>query len=484
MHDGSHKNPKIQHRFRSVRQVPMCRSTVSRALGAALLSAALAGCALYHARPLPEQTDLATKLAPLQVDVSKMQLPGLKPHGFDPVQGLDMTDAAILAVLNNPGLRTARSEAGAARAQAFAAGLLPGPELSASRDVPSGNGNTPGLVTGRSVGIGYQLSSLFTRGAEQAAAEAGAKQADLQLLWDEWQVAQEARVLFVQCRMDQDKNALLGKLEQAMSERYAATQQALARGDVALDTVGTDLATLGDVQSRASAAARDRNIACRSLNELLGLAPEVQLQLLAPDAPMDVTQEEISTALAKLPQRRPDLVALQFGYAAEDAQVRRAVRAQFPAITLGVNRANDTSDIRTHGLDLTLGFPFLFGGADTVHAEEASRDALWQAYQQRLDESASEVQQLAADLALLKTRLASLQTSAGDAEQIAQSADAAYARGDLAAPAYYDLTISALNRRLDTLDAQAEALDLHIALETLLGLPPEDLRHPIDEAQP
>ena len=460
----------------------MCKSTVSRVLCAALLSAVIAGCALYHERPLPEQTDLATSLTPLQVDVSTMQLPGLKPHSFDPAQGLDMTDAAILAVLNNPGLRTTRSEAGAARAQAFAAGLLPGPELSASRDRPTGN--TAGLVTGRSIGINYQLSSIFTRGAEQAAAEASARQADLELLWDEWQVAQQARVLFVQCRLDQDKNALLGKLEQAMSERYAATQQALARGDVALDTVGTDLAALGDVQTRASATARDQNSACRSLNELLGLDADVPLQLLAPDASADVAPDEIHAALAKLPQRRPDLVALQFGYAAEDAQVRRAVRAQFPAITLGLNRANDTSNVHTNGVSLSLGFPFLFGGTDTVHAEEASRDALWQAYQQRLDESQTDVRTLVTDIGLLKTRLASLRSSAGDAEQIAQSADAAYARGDLTAPAYYDLTISALNRRLDTLDAQAETLDLHIALETLLGLPPEDLRQPIDEAQP
>src|SRR5579863_3780157 len=183
----------------------MATYTLYRLAGAPLALLLLAGCAAYSDRPLPDKPDLAPSVPDIKVDVRELRLPGLAPHPYDPAKGLDRTDAAILAVLNNPGLRTARSEAGAARAQAFAAGLLPGLELSVSRDVPSGNGNTPGLMTGRSVGIGYQLSSLFTRGAEQAAAEAGAKQADLQLLWDEWQVAQEARVLFVQCRMDQDK---------------------------------------------------------------------------------------------------------------------------------------------------------------------------------------------------------------------------------------------------------------------------------------
>lgn len=459
----------------------MSQPALRLGIAATLVCAALGGCALYHARPLPDQTDLAPAIAPLKVDLSAMRLPGLKPHPVDPDQGLDMTSAAILAVINNPALKTARAEAHASAAQAFAAGLLPGPDLTASRDTPSGNGNTPGLAAGRSVGISYQLSALFTYGTAQAAAEAGAHQADLELLWREWQVAQEARVLFLQCSVDRDKAAVLGDLERTLSARYAAMQRAETRGDVALDQLGTDLAALGDVQSRATAAARDENSACRGLNEFLGLAPEVVLKLLPADAPPAVAADTIAAALKDLPQRRPDLVALQYGYAAEDAQVRRAVWNQFPAIGVGVNRSSDTTGIHSHGLDLTLSFPFLFGAIDAVHAEESSRDALWQAYQQRLDESSDEVKELAADYQLLRTHLDSLQSSAGDAEQIAKSADAAYARGDLSAPAYYDLTISALNRRLDTLDTRVETLDLQIALETLLGLPPEDLRHPIDE---
>src|SRR5579863_3187739 len=462
----------------------MATYTLYRLAGAPLALLLLAGCAAYSDRPLPDKPDLAPSVPDIKVDVRELRLPGLAPHPYDPAKGLDMTDAAILAVLNNPGLRTARSEAHAARVQSFAAGLLPGPQLSASRDRPSSDNTASGLVTGKSVGLAYDLGPLFTSGAEQAAAEAQALQADLDLLWEEWQVAQEARVLFLQCRGDRQKLALLGDLKQAMQARYDAERAALKSGDIAFDSLSVDLAALQDVQTRADALAQDENNACGALNGVLGLSPGVRLELLAPEQPSAIPPARIEAALADLPHRRPDLVALQYGYTAQDKEVRRAVLAQFPSIGIGINRASDTSSVRTTGFSLSLNFPFIFGGPKQVHAAEAERDALWQAYQQRLDETGTEVRLTVADLAILQDESDKLSASEGDAEQATQSASSAYARGDLTAPAFYDLTIAALNRRLEGLDLDAEIQQFHLGLETLLGLPPEDLRHPTDETSP
>lgn len=443
----------------------------------------LAGCAAYSARPLPEQPDLAARPADVKVEVKSLQLPDLKPHAYGPSKGLDMTDIAILAVVNNPALRTARREARAARVQSFAAGLLPGPTLSASRDRPTGN-NPPGLVVGRSLGFGYDLGPLFTSGAEQAAAEAQAQQADLDLLWAEWQVAQQARALFLQCGTDRTESKLLGALKQAMQQRYEAEQAALKSGDLAFDNLSAELAALQDVQTRADTLARQESDDCAALVELLGLAPGTPLTLLTPDPVADIPAASVDAALKELPKRRPDLVALRYGYQAQDEEVRRAVLAQFPSIGVGINRANDTSDVHTVGFSVSLSFPFIFGGAKQVRAAEADRDALWQAYQQRLDETEGEVRQSAADLNLLQSELATLKVGTGDAEAMGRSADAAYAHGDLTAPAYYDLSIASLNRRLEGLDLETQAQQLHLALATLLGLPPDDLQHPIDESRP
>ncbi|MDE2070520.1 MAG: TolC family protein [Gammaproteobacteria bacterium] len=416
------------------------------------------------------------------MDVSKINLPGLQPHPFDPAKGLDGTDVAILAVVNDPALKTARAAAHAGEAQAFVAGMLPGPQLSYSLDHPQGQ--APLYVNGYSAGIAYDLSALVEHSAANAAARAGAKQVDLDLLWQEWQVAQQARLQYLDCLNNRRKLELLENLQQGMQSRYQAEQHAYATGNLSSADLGLELAALQNVQILVVSTAAARNTSCHALSEILGLQPDVVLNLAPNDDPVQLpTEGQITAALAKLPERRPDLLALQYGYQSQDEEVWRAVLAQFPGIGFGVNRAQDTSDVHTVGFSVSLNFPFLSGGAAAVHAAEATRDALWQQYQQRLNEAVSEVHLIRTDLAVLDRELDQMQTAAADSRQMLTGAQAAYARSDLTAPAYYDLTTAALGHRLTMLDLQTQRRQLRIALETLLGLPAEDLMHPVSETQ-
>ncbi len=88
-------------------------SSIRVALAAtASATALLSGCAVYHAKPLPSSDSLLTQaaLARVQIDPAKMPLPELAAHRFDPSDGFDMEDVAILAVANNPDLRLARDD--------------------------------------------------------------------------------------------------------------------------------------------------------------------------------------------------------------------------------------------------------------------------------------------------------------------------------------------------------------------------------------
>lgn len=438
-------------------------------------SLTLAGCALYHARPLPAQPDLAKRLPLPPVQASTLHLPALAPHPFDARGGLDMTDVAILAVLNDPALKTLRAEARANAAQVFAAGLLPGPQLSYSRDHPA----TPGYANAHNVGIAYDLNAIVASYFQKQAAAATARQGSLDVLWAEWQVAAEARLLYVRVLQDERKLALLKRLQQVVDARYRGLRQALKRGDVTYATAGILLAAVQDVDARVQATERDASDARYALNELLGVAPQLSLPLRAAEVVPPAPAADIAAALKALPQRRPDLIALRYSYASADAELRRAVLAQFPGITLGVNRANDTSNVRTIGFSVSLNFPFLTGGPAEVRAAEASRDALWQTYQQRLDEAVSGVHTVAADLRIVERQLAGVRASLPQTERAWQAAQDALRRGDLAAPAYYDLAVSSLNRQLQAVDLETEQQQLRLVLATLLGLPPEDLRRPV-----
>jgi cobalt-zinc-cadmium efflux system outer membrane protein len=86
---------------------------------------ALVGCATYRAEPLGVHATLPERIQDITVDARQMPLPELAAHAFDPRDGLDMTEAAMLAVVNNPDLKIARAASGVAHAQAFAAGCSP-----------------------------------------------------------------------------------------------------------------------------------------------------------------------------------------------------------------------------------------------------------------------------------------------------------------------------------------------------------------------
>src|SRR5487761_253456 len=233
--------------------------------------------------------------------VRDILLPGLKPHPFDPAKGLDMTDVAILAVVNNPALRTARAQAHAGEAQAFVAGLLPGPQINYSLDHPTHQG--PQYVNAYSAGLAYELTALLAHGAARAASRATAKQVDLDLLWQEWQVAQQARLLYVDCLNNERKLSVLKRLQDGMQQGYRAEQRAYKAGNLSLADLGLDLAVLQNLQTLASTTATSRNAGCRALNEILGLKPEVELKLVPDEAlAPDISAHMIDEALVKLPQ--------------------------------------------------------------------------------------------------------------------------------------------------------------------------------------
>ena len=87
-----------------------------------------------------------------------LRLPGVGPrHIVDPSRGLDIDSVAILAVLNDPELKAVRVRAGVARAQLFAAGLLPDPQLSLDLVHPTSG---IGTVNGWTVGVTQELGAL------------------------------------------------------------------------------------------------------------------------------------------------------------------------------------------------------------------------------------------------------------------------------------------------------------------------------------
>ena len=430
----------------------------------------LAGCASYHSHPLPKEPDLAGKAAGLKAPAKPLRIPGLPDHHtLDPTDGLDRTETVLAAVMNNPDLRAARSKQGVQRAQLLQAGLLPDPQLSASLDHPTSAG--PGLVNGYSLGLAQDLQALITRGAARKARKEKVRQVDLNILWQEWQVAEQARTLFIEHRTQDRLQALFHRMRKLYARRYRSDKAALHRGDLTLSTTAGDLSRLVQARSRLRQLARERNRTDHRLRALLGLRPDAALHLVGEVSARPLAASALHRATAALPRRRPDLLALRAGYASQEARVRRAILAQFPAVQVGINRASDTSAVRTVGLGISIQLPLFNGNRGRIAVARATRGHLRRVYQARLDGAVNQAHRVWKRTRLLARQLEALRGELPELRTMAHRTRRGLEAGDVNAATWVDLEGQLLAKQAESVRLRAKLQKAGVALDTLLGMP-------------
>ena len=434
---------------------------------ALLVSALLAGCAAYRPLALPTDDALLRDVARLAVDADRMPDAALAAHRFDPSDGLDITEVAMLAVANNPELRLARADAGVTRAQAFSAGLLPDPQLALGRETAMGS--PAGATVAFTAGLTVDIAALLARSSTHAAAAADARKSRLDLLWQEWQTVAKARLLFVKLDAITRSQDVLGQQRTLLRQRFDAATRAVERGLVNSDAATPQLTAYEDANRQWNDQERQRNQARHDLDALLGVAPEVTLRLVGPADVGTMDADQVRAAIAESPRRRPDLLALQAGFEAQDDRYRGALRAQFPAITVGPTRARDTSDVNTAGFSLGITLPLFNRNRGNIAIESATRDKLRIDYQQRLDATAVESHRLLDEQAILRRQLAEIDASLPALALAAERAGKAYAASNIDALALTNVEGALLARRLERIAAQQALQEQAIALQALLG---------------
>ena len=445
--DGAGPEPERATGARSRRRLP------GRWLLLWLVPLLLPACATYHRVPLASGSDLKARPV-LQVPVKSLQIPGLeKSHAFSPADGLDMTEVATLAVLNNPGLKATRLKAGVAGAQLLQAGLLPNPRVSPGFVHPTGG--PPPLSNGYSVGLSQDLSALVTRSAARAGARAHRGQVNLNILWQEWQVAQQGRQLFVQARAQDRLQSILKTRRRLNARRYRRDRQALQQGNLTLSAVSADLVGLVDADTRLRKLERARNKTWHALDALLGLQPGVKLRLTGPARSTPFPPKAFRDALRHLPDRRPDLRALRLGYESQEQAVRKAILRQFPSLSVGLTRGRDTSEVSTVGFGVTLSLPLFNHNQGHIAAARATRAVLRQTYQARLDQAVNHAHELWRATRIMSRQLAALQGRLPTLEQTTGAAQRSFEHRDMSAGTYINLRSSLLAKRAEAVRLQA-----------------------------
>lgn len=394
-----------------------------------LLMFGLNGCASYSAAPLP--TGLAPPLENrrLASDAAKLEHPRLRPLAVDLAQPLSPDQLAVIAVIANPDLKAARAKANLAHAQAFQARLLPDPQVSIGLDKPLQNDAT--LVIALSGALSFDTSSLYRTPLAAAQGRRADEQARLDLAWQEWQVAGQAKILGARVLGLTEQATLTNGARQRAESMLTVTLRATARGDLRGSDLEARRIAAADTAERARSAQRDLAAASLDLNKLLGLSPGVRVQLAAVSSTPH-PRPQIAQLVALALERRLDLLALRQGYESQEAALQLAVLDQYPRLGLTLTRARDTGGVQTFGPAVSFDLPLWNRSRGGIRVAAATRAQLRAEYEARLAATRSDIAALVSGLEIGLRQRAEIAAQVGPLRDYVVSVEAAAGRGDLA----------------------------------------------------
>ena len=466
---------------------------VSRALllasGCALVLAS--GCAGPPPRPLTADA-VEAALAPPDLALVREQVrvraplavhPLLPSIPFDERDGLSADEAAILAVLTNPTLHAARDRRGIAEAELLRAGILPNPELSAAVGWPAGSG-TDDTVTGLDFGLDWDVSALIARGARRDAAREHVRAVDLDVAWEEWQVAEGAKLHLQRLALARQRREAARRAVAAARRTLEATRRAVELGVRTGPELDDAHAGLEQVRVRLAEEEAAAEVERVALHRALGLPtdgapggrdPEIKIEPeLAPGAPRlhalrTRPLPPVAELTAELPDRRLDLAGLRAGYASQDARVRAAARSRFPKIGIGLDAGRDPEGIETVGGGVRIELPLFDRNQGEIAVTQATRQELFDDYAARLADARAEVARIVAEIDGARRRLdLASRGEIARARRVRRARRAAdQGTGDRFAVGRAEAAL--VTARAERLDLEGRLADLAVALEIATG---------------
>lgn len=434
----------------------------------------LISCSAYHPKPLTEQTVHQQQESPsaeqLSILATQIKHPYLQVIPFNIKDGLSPDEAAILAVLRNPELRAIRNRHGIAAAQILQAGLLPNPRVSYNFAALTG-GLTQGKVTGLGLGLDWEVTALITQANKIAAAEAEQQAVDLQVAWQEWQLAQAAKTAVYQLVVYAKQQALLEEINQRLEENRVRMQQAADQGLVTeLDRVAATTAK-NAVDIRLQAVMQQKNQHQQRLNRALGLKPYDAINLQQTiDLTRSLSMPTYDELIKNLSHRRLDLMALQQGYQNQEQQLHIAVLQQFPKISIGITQTRNNSNYYTLGAGIAVTLPIFDQNQGVIALASATRQQLFDEYSNREFQAKADIAELLVTITSLNKQIESVNHAIPNLETLVNAYRVAIEHGQIDVLNYYTAWNNWIEKRVELLTLQLQLVEARIALEIATGI--------------
>ena len=444
---------------------------IKQSLHLCVLSA-LAACSSYHPQPLNPQSLAEQNQAPtpaqLQILAGQIKHPLLKQVAFDLTDGLSADEAAILAVLQNPELRLARAKHGIANAQLLQAGLLPNPRVAYNFSALSGGLDT-GKVQGYGISLDWEVTALLTQDQRISAAEAEQQAIDLQIAWQEWQIAQAAKLACYQLQVYQIQQKLLTDSLQRLQSNQQQLEQAVAQGWATLAESTTATSATDTLVYRQQALLQQTSLQQQRLNRALGRKPDetVALQTISLADELIVPSQEQLTQ--NLNQQRLDLLALQQTYQVQEEQVQIAVLQQFPKISIGPTQSKNNSNYYTVGGGIAITLPLFDQNQGAIALATATRQSVFDEYHNRDFQSKADIAELVTNITAVNAEIKTARTALESLEILFKAYTSAHRQGQVDQLTYYAAWNNLTEKQFEILNLQLHLLEARTALETATG---------------
>jgi outer membrane protein, heavy metal efflux system len=430
------------------------------------------GCAKYHSLPLNGAVKKASALPDLQkvgVYAATIQHPVLRPVQFDLQDGLTPDEAAILAVYANPSLRAERDLLAEAQAQLVQAGLLPNPQISASIDRPTG-GTMAGTNTASSVGLGWDVTSLFTRPSLIRAAGEQKTQVDLSVAWREVQVAAAARASVYRLIAMEQQQKLMVNLHQSALRHMSALKRAAQTGlstEQEMAPVRVIVQNIEIDQEKMEKAFRQEQL---FLRRLLGVSPNYAIRIQnGTSLPTHLKLPSEGKLVADLSRRRLDILALRHGYTSQEEALRTAILDQFPRISLGINHARDNSNLFTIGAGVSIEFPIFDRNQGRIAQERATRQQLYDAFTNRIFQARADVAALINRAHSLNRRITLNKQALNTLKSTLSNYQKGLEQGIIDLPTVIDMRDLATRKQMELVSEKSDLAQLGMALSLASG---------------
>jgi len=432
------------------------------------------GCAGYHPMPLTQEA-VAERITPpelesIRVQAESIKHPILMPIPFDYRNGLSPDEAAILAVIANPMLRAVRDKKEIAAAQILQAGILPNPELSYNLEVPS-DGNTAGKVNGFGLGLGWDITSLISRAVRVNEAKMRRASIELDIAWQEWQVAQAAKSDVYQLASLGGQVALAEEIKQRLTENLVLVRKAVANGS----RTAKDLSAVRTATREANAELIDLKKQAEQqrlqLKYLLGMPPTSVVRLQdGIELPSHFEAPAGRNLLKGLDQRRLDMVALRRGYDGQEAAVRAAILEQFPKINIGPTIGRGTENVNTAGFALSIALTIFNRNQGRISFERATRQRLFDEYISRVFEAQFNIQMIRSRICFLNQQIAVAQAAEPELQKLVKNYRVALNEGRTDTLTYYAAWNDLASNRKKVIVLKGRLAKAVVALELAAGM--------------